>query len=851
MEERRKQQALNPLRLIILLAWSIYIGIGNVFAAELNLSTEEQAWIEQNPTIIVGGEPDWAPFDFVDETGQYQGVTKDYLQIIRDKTGLEIEMQIDTWDSLLKSFKSGKIDLMPAIYFSEERTAFVNYTQSYSKHAEFIFVRSGEKHFRSLKELKGKKVAIVKNYTIEAFLKKHYPDIELIAEADILQALNALLTGKADAMINDIASTSHLAGKYNIVGFEPSLLLENRINYLHMASGKQNPLLAKIIDKVFASISEDTHREILAKWVTLTPKKVKVPKLVLTPEEKSWLENHPILHTTSDPSWMPYEASNEKGQFIGMFADITALIGQRLGVTIEYLPSMNWDEVIHKAQHKNVDFITAIPTLERKNFLRFTSPVIDKELAMITKKNHPIITSLDNLPTSKIALISGYGYNQEVLQRHPNHQYVYVNSLKEGIKGLSSNQYDIFIANITSSLYYISQEMLSDLQVAGTLDIRFEVAYGVRKDWPILQQIMEKTLNSITDAERQEILNRWVKVDVIKRIDYTLLYQVGVIFIVIVVLILIWNRRLHKEIERRHSIEQELSKNHEQIRAILDTAKNIIIVSDGKTLLNANQAMLTFLGYSDIDAFKHEHNCICECFIRHDDYFHLGKIAEAHHWLTEIQKLPKTEQLVLMQGARKYKPSVLSVRVNQLPESHTFVVSFSDITDIKRESQLHEFNASHDSLTGLYNRLYIGRFLDHETLKNRQLNTDLSVILLDIDHFKHVNDTYGHAVGDDVLKGISRVLESQVRSSDKVARWGGEEFLIVLAGTAIDEATVLAEKLRVQIENHDFLEVPEITCSFGVAFIQPGDSIEQLVKRADDALYLAKEQGRNRVIEAT
>ncbi len=817
-------------------------------ASDLSLTAEEKNWIDQHPTIIAAGETDWAPFDFVDENGQYQGVTNDYLNIIREKTGLTIKMHIDSWDNLMSRFKAGQIDLMPAIYYSSEREKFVHYTQSYSKHAEFIFVRSGDKHYRSLQDLYGKKVAIVGGYTVENYLKQNHPEIQIVAEPDILQALNALLTGKADAMINDIASTSHLAAQYNIVDFEPSLLLKERILHLHMASHKREPLLASIIDKVFASISDDTHRQIMAKWVTLTPQKMKVPKLVLTPTEKAWLEQHPILYTTSDPSWMPYEAKDGAGNFIGIFSEITGLIAERLGVSIEYLPSNSWDEVIHKAQHKKVDFITAIPTSRREEFLRFTSPLIIKELALITQKDHAIITSLDNLPRKKIALIAGYGYNQEVLQKHPGHDYIYVDSLKQGIQGLSSNQYDIFIANITSSLYYISKEMLTDLQVAGTLDISFEVAYGVRKDWPILQQILEKALNSISDAERQDILNRWVKVGFVKKVDYSLLYQIAALFIVILGLILIWNRKLQNEIARRHAVEQALSTQHAEMQAILNTAKNLIILTDGKRLLNVNQSALNFFGYPDLDAFLKDHNCICEYFIEHDEYFHLGLVNRPEQWIKAVTELPKTQQLVLMQGAKKYNPSVFSVRINELENSNTYVVSFTDITDIKMESQLHEFNASHDPLTGLYNRLYIDRYLDHEIQKYKDLSTPVSVILLDIDYFKKVNDTYGHAVGDEVLKTLAKIMESQVRSNDKTSRWGGEEFLIVLDGTLLEQAEILAEKLRLQVQQHDFLEVPNVTCSFGVASVKPEDSIETLVKRADDALYQAKESGRNQVI---
>ncbi|MDX1294849.1 MAG: diguanylate cyclase, partial [Sulfurimonadaceae bacterium] len=654
--------------------------------------------------------------------------------------------------------------------------------------------------------------------------------------------------GQADAFINDIASTSHMARQYNIVGFEPTALLEDRIQRLHMATRKDNPALHSIIDKALKHIDADTHRSIREKWIIMTPQKEKSPRLVLTPDEEAWLEQHPILHTTSDPSWMPYEGTDKSGNFIGMFSDMTTLIAKRLGITVDYIAAKDWDDVIHMAQHKKVDFITAIPTEARKEYLTFTSPIIVKELALLTRKEHPIIASFSTLEKKKVALIAGYGYNDEVLRKFPDHDYIYVNSIQEGLNGLSSNQYDIFIANITSSLYYISKEMLTDLQVAGTLDISFEIAYGVREDWKVFHGILEKALFSITDKERQEILNRWVKVDVIQKMDYTLLYQFGGIFLFIVLIILYWNRRLHREIERRQLAEAQLQKSHDEIQTLLDTAQNIIIVSNGKTLLNANQAFLDFFGYKVLDDFFEGHQCICDFFIQHDEYFHLGKIEDPALWVSTIKELPQTEQIVTMQGDHSPFPSAFSVRVSDLNDSDEFVISFTDITGIKMESKRHEFQATHDALTGLYNRLYIDRYLTHELQKCRELTIAVSVIILDIDFFKQVNDTYGHSAGDEVLKDLSSLLNASLRSNDKASRWGGEEFLIVLSGTTLQQAEQLAEKLRKKVVTHDFKEPQKISCSFGVASAKENDTIESLVNRADDALYQAKETGRNRVV---
>lgn len=152
-----------------------------------------------------------------------------------------------------------------------------------------------------------------------------------------------------------------------------------------------------------------------------------------------------------------------------------------------------------------------------------------------------------------------------------------------------------------------------------------------------------------------------------------------------------------------------------------------------------------------------------------------------------------------------------------------------------------------DRLTQLANRFQLDQVLDESLQLATRYGSPFSVILLDIDHFKHVNDTYGHMVGDDVLVQVAKVLTTNTRSVDKVGRWGGEEFLVIAPSTGLDDTALLAEKLRKAIDKTDFPAVGRKSCSFGVASYIPGDDLEKLIGRADAAMYAAKNAGRNRV----
>lgn len=161
--------------------------------------------------------------------------------------------------------------------------------------------------------------------------------------------------------------------------------------------------------------------------------------------------------------------------------------------------------------------------------------------------------------------------------------------------------------------------------------------------------------------------------------------------------------------------------------------------------------------------------------------------------------------------------------------------------------------ADHDGLTRIANRRRFEERLDEEAQRHGRYELPLSLILLDLDHFKSINDTYGHQTGDAVLRGMASLLLESLRSSDLPARYGGEEFAVILPHTSREQATLLAERIRHRVGQRDFGECKEpvrITVSAGVAAMEPGASGQDLVSLADQALYLAKNGGRNRVVVA-
>ncbi len=165
-----------------------------------------------------------------------------------------------------------------------------------------------------------------------------------------------------------------------------------------------------------------------------------------------------------------------------------------------------------------------------------------------------------------------------------------------------------------------------------------------------------------------------------------------------------------------------------------------------------------------------------------------------------------------------------------------------------RDQQKIKHLSTTDSLTNLYNRHKINETLHHQLKEAEKSDTPFGVVIIDIDFFKQVNDTHGHQVGDTTLQTFAEILRRNNRSdSDIIGRWGGEEFILILPGTSLHDSVQLARRLREVIQKHNFPVIGTKTASFGVAAYRRGDSVQSLIRRADDALYKAKNGGRNRV----
>ncbi|WP_211907305.1 sensor domain-containing diguanylate cyclase [Vibrio sp. B1FLJ16] len=267
---------------------------------------------------------------------------------------------------------------------------------------------------------------------------------------------------------------------------------------------------------------------------------------------------------------------------------------------------------------------------------------------------------------------------------------------------------------------------------------------------------------------------------------------------------------------------------------ILSTTMSI----DG-TITNVSQAFSQLCGYSKNELIGHKRNTILHQNLSTSERQSFWQILNTKDvWQGESKNMTKAKQAFWL-------TSVLS----PIYDDFNRIVGYSEISQDITGRKLAEELSITDQLTGINNRLHLEKVLETKIKGMHNEQSKHSLLIIDLDHFKSINDTYGHLVGDEVLKHFTHVLTKNTRKTDCVGRWGGEEFLVICPNTDLNSAMILAEKLRSQVEKSQFPTVEQVTCCIGVAEYKSRDkNKEQALARADKALYVAKEQGRNKAV---
>lgn len=436
--------------------------------------------------------------------------------------------------------------------------------------------------------------------------------------------------------------------------------------------------------------------------------------VVLTDLERYYVETNGELLLCADPDWVPFESINERGEHHGIAADLLKLVSERTGVKFRLVLTKSWEESLDYSKAGKCQALSFLnETPKRKEWLVFSEPIFTDVNVFITREEHPFISDPGALTGETLVLPKGTAMEEFIRKDYPNIRISIVDSEAEAFQMVTERKASMTMRSLIVAAYTIKKEGWFNLKIAGQLPgYTNRLRVGLTKDKANLLDIINKGINSISGQDRGAIVDKHVSINVQTVTDYSLLFKVVGISLLIMSAAAVWVRQL-----RAHNKE------------------------------------LTLISQTD-------------------------------------------------------------------------------------------------ALTNVSNRLKLNSVLSYEFARARRTLQPLSVILIDLDHFKKVNDELGHIAGDTVLKEVSQILASQVRSIDVVGRWGGEEFLIICPETGTPSAMVVAERILKAVSQFTFSCNRSQTISIGVASLSENDTPDTLLNRADEALYIAKSDGRNCVRSA-
>lgn len=559
-------------------------------------------------------------------------------------------------------------------------------------------------------------------------------------------------------------------------------------------------------------------------------------KVNLTASELAYLAKNPVIKLGNDIGWAPFEFVDNEGFYQGVSADYFRLFEEKLGVKFEHEKSRPWSQVVEDAiAGKLLIYSCASPTPERQKYMHFTDPYISFPMVLIARNDVNYIDSFSLLNGQTVAVVRDYWSHEYLKTQFPKINLLVVDSVKEALTAVVTGKAIAYSDNLAVANHYIRKYGMSGLTFVGESQEKFEMAIGVHQSDPILFSIMQKALASISEEERRAIYDRWIHIELVKRLDQKQLWELsGYVFSIIVLLFITLLVYRYQRNRFQHYITQINELNFAS-KIELVTEKVVWVSQSYAALRGCEVGDLIGQRYTEFASDRVSEEAIQAI---------KQQLIAGKTWVGEVEGRR-------CNGEHYWVKLTLTPQKNWLGKITHVWATRVDITDKKRIEAL----SNTDELTKLYNRHYFNKTLPSLQQQYQGSGKHLCLASIDIDYFKLINDTYGHLVGDRVLQQVADYLKACCREEGAMAfRLGGEEFMLVAFVADVNAFYQQLESLRQQIlaakiENRDaplgYLSISIGACCWPDG--QPSDW-DALYRQVDDLLYQAKQSGRNQLV---
>jgi len=656
--------------------------LGHDFQAEidkqLRLTQTESDWLKAHPVIPIGVDGNWPPIDFIDKSGLHTGITADYLSLIGQRLDIEFE-SVDTgsFKTMLNQLTQGEIKVGATISKSEERAKYLLFTEPFFVSHRVIYVRDGISGIHAITDLYGKTVAIEDGFLTMKQLQQHHPKIKLVPYGSSLESIKAVSHGKADAYIGNQAvadwlRTTKQLTNLKIVG--EAELAPSTQNFAVSKADEQWAPLVSILNKALAEIPAEEHARIQSRWLGKNPKKAST--IALSKSERKWLEQHKTIRFTGDPGWLPYEAFDQDGKYIGIAAEYLKLIEQKLGIEVKIIPSSTWSESVEMAKAEEIDVLSETVGSDLKSQLAFTQPYLSSPVIIVMTTDEDYVENIEQIKDRKITVIKDYGYVTEIIKRYPGIEFHVVETVEQGLTAVSTGQTDALIATLAQASYQISELGMHNVRIVGTTEFTTELAFGMQQTFLPLVELFNRAITSIEQAEKQRILDAWAKHKFTTRIqvDYGLIAQLAAIFLTIIIFISFWNRRLAHEVSLRKEAEEQTNilLNNVPLQVLVTSYSGQVLTANPQALADYNLTEQELKQINIIDLYNDPED-------RKDILKTIAEQGRVDQKIIQIKKLNDTVGSIMI--------SIIPINYFKQPALLTIAVNMTERIALERELQ--------------------------------------------------------------------------------------------------------------------------------------------------------------------
>lgn len=508
------------------------------------LSQEEKKYIKEHKEITFGINQDDFPI-FYHNNGERKKCVLDYFYSFFE-TKLEIKfvpMIYNSWDDAYNGFLDDEFDIVPAIVYTKERAKLIDFTIPYYISDNVIITKIGREKISDISSLpKGTKVVCNRNDFFYYYLKENYPHLDLIEVDNYIQCLNYVSQGKAEFTLKPDYVVNDTFSDMQLLNLTINNILYDKRSIFQMGTLKKNNILNSILNKLIESLTYQETRDIYNYFTESQKNKNITIVSELTNEEKQFLKENNIIKIGVDPDYFPIEAIDKTGKHIGVIPEILAILEKKLNVTFEVQKRDAWKDVLVSCKNGAFPVIAECSkTPQRHTWLNFTVALFELQTVLVTQKDTPFLLNISSLENVSIAYCSGTGFIEKIINNNPKINFVEYDTHNEVMSAVASEQ--VFGA-IVSQVYaqsLFNNGRYNDLKINNTLqNYPNRIHMAVRKDYPLLYNILNKGLISIPLSQRNQLLSKITISDKVVRINKNLLVIIISIILLIISIFIVW-----------------------------------------------------------------------------------------------------------------------------------------------------------------------------------------------------------------------------------------------------------------------------------------------------------------------